>query len=587
MESKIDLTELFSSDEKFLEGIEEANKLIKEIPKYEGHLYDSAEKLYEFLTYDVKLSKLIERLYLYAHINSDLDMTNTKYQEYVGKVINLFNEISEFTSFATSELLEKDYDYFLSLVNDYPELAEFKINMKKLFRAKKYIKSKDEEKLISILTSSYGKPEDISELLINTDLSYGTIKDENGNDVELTNSNFSTYLESSNRDVRKAAFDKMYDEIKAHENTFGGIFGTEILNNNKLAKIRGFNSAREYSLYSNDIDNKIYDELIRGVHNNLDRFYEYYKFKKKVLGLDEMHLYDTYASIVKDFDKKYTYEEAKQIVLESLKPLGEEYQKLLERAFDENWIDSRIIKTKRSGAYCTHCYDTHPYVVLSYEGKVNDISTIVHELGHAMHSYYSISNNKYQDSDYSIFVAEVASQVNEILLTDYLLKNTDDKEEKKYLLDLMLQRFKATVLRQTMFAEFEDILHKLENNGEILTKDLITNEYYKLNELYFGKDVVVDDKIKYECFRIPHFYMNFYVYQYSTGYIAAMKIALDILNGKKGAVENYIEFLKLGSTKDPVTELKQANVDIENTKVYDEVFDVFEKRLNELRCLYE
>ncbi|MBE6148695.1 MAG: oligoendopeptidase F [Firmicutes bacterium] len=587
MQAKIDLSELFKSDNEFLKSLNKISKEIKKYAKFQGHLFDSPEMLYEFLVFDTSFSKELERIYIYAHINNDLDLSNNTYQDYLGRVMNIMNEVSEVSSFVVPEILEHDYSEFKEMIKKYPLLKEYNINIKNIFRNKKFIKSKEEEKLISILTSSYNKPEDISEMLINTDLDYGIIKDENGKDIHLTNSNYSTYLESSNRDVRKSAFKAMYNEIKAHENTFGSILATEVLNNNKLAKIRNFKSAREYSLYQNDVKNNIYDELIEGVHRSLPIFNKYYEFKQQILGLEDFHLYDTYANIVKEFDKKYSFEEAKDIILNATSILGKNYFEDLKRAFDENWIDSTILKTKRSGAYCTCAYVTHPYVVMSYEEKLNDISTLAHELGHAMHYYYAQKNNSYQDYGYSIFVAEVASQVNEIILTDYLLKNTTDKEEKKYLLDLILQRFKSTIIRQTMFAEFEDKLHNLEKEGNTLTKDLITSEYYELNKSYFGKNVTIDEDIKYECFRIPHFYYNFYVYQYATGYAAALKIASDIINGKENCLENYLKFLRLGSTKDPVSSLKVAGIDMTDSKIYEDVFKVFEERLNELRSLYE
>lgn len=587
MQAKIDLSELFKNDDAFIKKINKISKEIKKYSKYQGHLFDSAEKLYEFLSFDTELSKELERLYIYAHINNDLDLSDTKYQDYLGRVMNVLNDLSELSSFVVPEILEHDYNEFKAMMKICPALKQYNLNIKKIYRSKKFIKSKEEEKLISILTSSYDKPEDISEMLINTDLDYGVIKDEEEKDVHLTNSNYSTYIESANREVRKQAFEAMYKEIKAHENTFGSILATEILNNNKLAKIRGFNSSREFSLYQNEVKNNIYDELIEGVHRILPCFYKYYELKQDILGLKEFHLYDTYANIAKEYNKKYSFADAKYIVLNAIKSLGNTYYHDLEKAFDNSWIDSTILKTKRSGAYCTCAYVTHPYVVMSFEGKLNDISTLAHELGHAMHYYYAQKYNSYQDYGYSIFVAEVASQVNEIILTDYLLKNSKDKDEKKYLLDLILQRFKSTIIRQTMFAEFEDKLHKLESEGNILTKDLITDEYYKLNTLYFGKNVIVDEDIKYECFRIPHFYYNFYVYQYATGYAAAMKIATDIINNKPNALENYLKFLRLGSTKDPVSSLKVAGVDMTDSKIYDDIFKVFEQKLEELRSLYE
>ena len=587
MAGKIDLKELYPSDEEFLKSLETIKKDIENYQYFEGHLYDSAKNLYDFLEFDTKISKELEKLYTYAHINSDLDLSNTKYQEYVGKVLSLIEQIEEKTAFATPEILLKDYDYILNLIKLYPKLSEYRLMLKKIFRLKEITRTKEEEELINTLTTSYDKPEEISEMLINTDLKYGTIKDENNKEIELTNSNYSTYFESAYRNVRKSAFNAVYKEFKEHAHTFGTILNTEVINNNRIAKIRNFTSARDLSLFRNEVNPSIYDNLIKGVHNNLNRFFKYFDLKKDILGLDELHIYDTYANITKKYDKTYSYDDAKKIVLGSLAILGNNYISNLNKAFDNNWIDSTICKTKRSGAYATAAYTAHPYVVLSYEGKVNDISTLAHELGHAMHYQYAIQTNNFQYYNYSIFVAEVASQVNEILLTDYLFKKSNDTEEKKYLLDMMLQRFKATIVRQTMFAEYEQNIHNLEKDGVILTPERLEDEYYKLNELYFGKNVVVDNEIRYECYRIPHFYYDFYVYQYATGYAAAMKIANDILSGKEGAVEKYLDFLTLGSTKDPVESLKVAGVDIEDEKIYDEVFMVFENKLKALRSLYE
>lgn len=587
MESIINLKELYKNNEDFLKGLNSINTKIKQYKKYENHLFDSPEVLYDFLTFDTKINIELERLYLYAHINSDLDLSNDLYQEYTGKVLNLFNIISEYTSYVIPEILSHDYKEFLNFCKKNKKLNEYKLNIKSIFRNKKLTLSKEEEKLVTILTSNFNKPEEISELLINTDLYYGNIKDENNKEVLLTNSNYSTYLESKDRRVRKETFETLYKEFKMHENTFSSVLALEVANNNRIAKIRKFSSSRKLSLYHNEIDNNIYDKLIDGVSKNLNVFYKYYELKQKILNIKDFHLYDTFANITNNYDKTYSYEEAKDIILKSLSVLGKDYIKDLTKAFDNNWIDSRIIKTKRSGAYCTCAYCTHPYVVCSFEGKLNDISTIAHELGHAMHYYYAMNNNEYQNYNYSIFVAEVASQVNEIILTDYMLKNSTDKEEKKYLLDLILQRFKSTIVRQTMFAEYEDKIHNLENNGNILTKDLLESTYYELNKKYFGKNVIVDDEIKYECFRIPHFYYNFYVYQYATGYAAALKIADKLINKEPGALEGYLKFLKLGSTKDPVSSLKVAGVDIKDEKIYDDVFEIFNKKTEELRSLYE
>lgn len=587
MQEKVDLKDLFVSDKDFQKELASVNKKINKYKKYEGHLYDSPEKLYEFLEYDNNISKRIERLYLYAHINNDLDLTNKIYQEYLGEVTNLFNRINEITSYALPELLTNDYKVFAGMVKKYPKLKSYQFNMKKIFRSKKLIKSKEEEQLISLLKTSYSRPEMISELLINTDLDYGYIIDENQKQVKLTNSNFSTYLESNDPRVRKDAFDTFYKEIKAHENTFASILGTEIINNNRVAKLRNFKSAKALSLYQDEIKLEIFDNLIKSVTNNLPNFYKYYELKKDVLKLKELHIYDTYAPLTKEYNKKYSYDEAKKIILEALSSLGETYINDLKKAFDENWIDVNPQANKRDGGYCTCAYLTHPYIVVNFEKRLTDVSTLAHELGHAMHYYYAQKNNEYQDYNYSIFVAEVASQVNEIILTKYLLDNALDKEEKKYLLDQILQRFKATIIRQTMFAEFEDLIHTKEANGTILTKNFLEEEYYKLNKKYYGKDTIIDDNIKYECFRIPHFYYNFYVYQYATGYASAMKIANDIINRKDGALEKYLKFLSLGSTKDPINSLKVAGVDISDSEIYNDIFKTFNKYLKELRDLYE
>lgn len=587
MKEKIDLSALFKSDEDAKKELISLKKYAKNISNYEGKILSNPEMLYEYLEYDNEISKRLERLYLYAHINNDLDLTNENYNEMLGNVLNFLNELSEKESYVVPELLEKGFKFVKEYIKKFPKLKEYENNLKSIYRAKKYIKSKEEEKIITLLTSVYSKSEDASEMLLTTDMDFGTITNEQGKIVPLTISNFSTYLQSSNQNVRKEAFLKLYKEIKHYENTFNTIYTTKVMSNNKVAKLRGFTSARSLSLYSNDIKNDIYDNLINGIKNNLPKFYKYYDLKKKVLGLEKIHLYDTYANITKDFDKKYTYDEAKKLVISSLEVMGNSYVEVIKKAFSDNWIDVYPKKNKRDGGYCTCAYLAHPYVVINYEGKLDDVSTLIHELGHAMHYYYAQNFNTYEDYNYSIFVAEVASQVNEIILTNYMLNHTDNIEEKKYILDSILQRFKATMIRQTMFAHFEDNLHNKEMNGTVLTKELVQKEYLDLNKLYFGPNVEVDEDIKYECYRIPHFYYNFYVYQYATGYAAALKIANDIINKKDGALENYIKFLKLGSTLDPVKSLKVAGVDIQSPSLYDEVFEFFDEKRKELESLYE
>lgn len=587
MNEKIDLSALFKSDEEAKKELNSLTKYSKKITSYEGKLLSSPEKLYEYLEYDSNISKRLERLYLYAHINNDLDLTNENYNNMLGSVLNFINDLNEKESFVVPELLEKDFSVIKDFIKKFPKLKEYENELKSIYKAKKYIKSKEEEKLITLLTSVYSKSEDSSELLLTTDMDFGYITNEKGEKVKLTISNFSTYIKSSSQSVRLNAFENLYKEIAHYENTFNSIYTTKVMSNNKIAKIRGFKTARSLSLYCNNIKNDIYDNLINGIKNNLPVFYKYYDLKKKVLGLKELHIYDTYANITKGFDKTYSYDEAKNLVLSSLEVMGKDYVSTVKKAFDERWIDVLPKKNKKEGGYCTCAYLAHPYVVINYEGKLDDVSTLIHELGHAMHYYYAQNYNTYEDYNYSIFVAEVASQVNEIILTNYMLNHTDDVNEKKYILDSILQRFKATMVRQTMFAHFEDNIHNKEISGEVLTKELVQKEYLDLNKLYFGPNVVVDDYIKYECYRIPHFYYNFYVYQYATGYAAALKIANDIINKKAGSLESYIKFLKIGSKLDPVKSLKVAGVDMESPTLYDEVFAFCDKIRKELEDLYE
>ena len=587
MNEKIDLSALFKSDEEAKKELNALTKYSKKITSYEGKLLSSPEKLYEYLEYDSNISKRLERLYLYAHINNDLDLTNENYNNMLGSVLNFINDLNEKESFVVPELLEKDFSVIKDFIKKFPKLKEYENELKSIYKAKKYIKSKEEEKLIALLSSVYSKSEDSSELLLTTDMDFGYITNEKGEKVKLTISNFSTYIKSSSQSVRLNAFENLYKEIAHYENTFNSIYTTKVMSNNKIAKIRGFKTARSLSLYCNNIKNDIYDNLINGIKNNLPVFYKYYDLKKKVLGLKELHIYDTYANITKGFDKTYSYDEAKNLVLSSLEVMGKDYVSTVKKAFDERWIDVLPKKNKREGGYCTCAYLAHPYVVINYEGKLDDVSTLIHELGHAMHYYYAQNYNTYEDYNYSIFVAEVASQVNEIILTNYMLNHTDDVNEKKYILDSILQRFKATMVRQTMFAYFEDNIHNKEISGEVLTKELVQKEYLDLNKLYFGPNVVVDDYIKYECYRIPHFYYNFYVYQYATGYAAALKIANDIINKKAGSLESYIKFLKIGSKLDPVKSLKVAGVDMESPTLYDEVFAFCDKIRKELEDLYE
>lgn len=579
-EYKVDLTELFLNEEDFNNEI---NALFNKIDEFNNYKNKVFLNLYDLLELDTDISKRIERLFIYANINNDTDLSNDTYNKYYGNVIKLNKKYSEITSYIIPELMKYNYSDVENLYKKDKRLLNYEVLLKDIFRKKEYILSDKEEKIISKLSDVFNIPEDTFSKLTDVDLKFGSIKDENNKKIEITNSNYATYLESFDRKVRKNAFKTLYKGYENIINTNSELLAGEVKLHNSIASVRGYKSSLEASLINNNVYSSVYKTLLKVLNKKLDIIYKQWDIRKKVLNLKDLHLYDTYVPLVEGYDKKYSFDEAKDLVIKALKPLGDDYVNVLNRAFCDRWIDVYPTKNKRMGGYCTACYLTHPYVFLNFDGRFDEVSTIAHELGHAMHYYYAIENNSYQNYSYTIFVAEVASQVNELLLSYYMLDNANDIEEKLYIVDELIKRFKASVVRQTMFSEFELNIHEMEQNGEVLTKNLFCDEYYKLNKKYFGNNVILDEEIKYEWSRIPHFYYNFYVYQYATGYIAAMKIAKDIYDRKPNARENYIKFLGLGCTMDPVSSLKVADVDLCDESVYEEAFIQFDNTLD----LYE
>ena len=407
--------------------------------------------------------------------------------------------------------------------------------------------------------------------------------DEPSNKVHLTNSNYSNYLKSEDRRVRKEAFDSLYSSYNSYKNTFASLLRGNVKSNFFVSNTRKYNSPLEMSLYGDNIDKKLYTSLIEKVHNNLDIMKEYIKVRKNILKLDEVHMYDVYAPLVNNVSRSYTFEEARTLVLEALKPLGDQYISDLKGLFDSNCIDVYNNDNKRNGAYSWGCYDTLPYVLLNFEGKFYDVSTIAHELGHSMHSLYSVKNQDYHDYGYPIFLAEIASTVNEILLNKYCSLHAKTKEEKAYYLNNLLENFRTTLVRQTMFAEFELLIHDLEEKGEVLTDELLCNTYLNLNKKYFTDEAISDDLIKFEWARIPHFYTSFYVYKYATGIAVASSIVSDILSGKEGALDNYMKFLSSGGSNYPLEILKKVGIDIVNDDTIDKALSMFRETLEEFK----
>lgn len=584
-EYKWDLTAIYKTNDDWHKDLEKAKKEVKKINNYHNFL-DSATNLLEFLEFTNQLERLLNKLYYYAHLNYDTDTTNTKYQEMTTLITDVMTEYSELSAFIIPTFISKDYSLIEKYIKDLKELKDYEYNLKNIYRYKDHTLDEKTEKIISTLSNTISNAANIYEVLSDSDLTFGIIKDENGNDVELTHSNYVTYLQSSNRDVRKNAFNLMYDKYAEFKNTIAATYIGDIDTNIALAKIRNYPSAREASLFDDNVDTKIYDNLITTVSNNLEPLFEYYNLKKQILNLDEMHLYDIYADIVEVKDlNSFTFDEAKNMVVEALNVLGDDYINDLKKAFDQRWIDIYNNKGKRSGAYSSGFYDTYPYVLLNFEGKLDDVSTLAHELGHSMHTYYSCKNNSFQNSNYKIFVAEVASTVNELLLAKYLLKTLDDKDSKLYILNQLLDLFKGTIYRQTMFAEFERNIYQKREEKQALTNEILCDEYYKLNKKYFGNDIIIDDKIKYEWERIPHFYYDFYVYKYATGLSSACYIVDGILNNRENALKNYLKFLKTGGSMDPVDELKIAGVDIEKPEVIESAIKMFKDILEETKEL--
>ena len=586
LEDTWDLTYIYKNDDEFYGELKKVSESIDVVSKYRGKILESSKTLLNFLQESDELERKLYKLYYYAHLKLDQDTTNTFYQAMEGKITNLLQQYSVLTSFVVPELMKGDYQQVLSYIDEEKGLETYRFNLEELYRYQEHSLNEEQEKLLSHLSKSLGSASEAFESLTDSDITFPDLVID-GKKIELTESNYSTYLENTSRSVRKQAFTKLLGTYGSFKNTLASTFKNNVELLTSMARIKKFNSSLEASLYPDNISLDVYNGLIDTVNSKLNVLYKYYELKRKSLGLSKLHLYDIYAPMVKDFNKNYTFNEAKETVLEALSVLGDDYIKNLNKAFDERWIDIYNNKGKRTGAYSSGFYDTKPYLLLNFEGNYNDVTTLAHELGHSMHTYYSCNNQPYNLSSYNIFVAEVASTVNELLLVKYLLKRSEKKEEQLFLLNKLLELYKGTIYRQVMFAEFERDMHHAVEQGEVLTYDYLNENYYKLVQKYFGKNVVCDKLIENEWMRIPHFYYNFYVYKYAIGLSCATKIVDDILSGKENAIENYLSFLKTGGSMYPSDELKVANIDIHDENLYlnainafDEYIDSFTKILN-------
>ena len=554
------------------------------LQSYAGLLGQSAQKLYDYLHYNEKINSKVELLANYCMRKADEDTRNATYQAMTGKFMSIIVDLSAATSFETPEIMEITDGQLDAFYAEYPELERYRRYLTNLRRRKEHVLSPAEEKLLAAAGEMSDAPDTIYGMFADADITFPDAVDSQGKTYPLSQGTFVSYEESPDRVLRKSAYENMYQSFGKFKNTAAAMLNAQNKQLKFFAEARKYNSAFEASLDRTNVPTSVYLNLIEAVHKNLDKMHRYVRLRKKLLGVDELHFYDVYTSLVEGLDKKIPFAEAKQTVYDALAPLGEDYRKILKEGFENRWIDVYQNVGKRSGAYSAGAA-VHPYVLLNYSGTLDSQFTLAHEMGHALHSYLSNKHQNPVDADYVIFVAEVASTCNEALLMEYLLGKTTDKKERAYLINHFLEQFKGTLYRQTMFAEFELNIGRMAQEGKTLTADVLCSEYRRLNEMYFGPDMVVDDEIAMEWARIPHFYYNYYVFQYATGYSAAIALSRKILAEGESAVKDYIQFLSGGCSKSPIDLLKGAGVDMTAPEPVDQALQLFGELLDEMEAL--
>ncbi len=584
-EYKWRLEDIFPDNKRWEEEFQKLKELIKEVSKYQGKLGESANNLLHTLKLTDEISLLQERLFTYAYMRRDEDTANTTYQALSDKAQKISVEVSGALSFITPEILAIPDNQLASYIESNNELKHYKQAIAEIIRQKEHTLSKEEEQILALTEELAHAPSEIFNMLNNADLKFPTVKDENGEEVELTKSRYSQFMESKDRRVRLEAFTTLYSTYEKQKNTIAAIISANVKKDIFYSQIRKYPSALAASLSQDNVDVSVYENLITTIHESLPLLHRYMKIRKKLLGLDELHMYDLYVPMVKDVEIKITYDEAKEHVLQAVKPLGEEYISVFKEGLNNRWIDVYENEGKRGGAYSWGAYGTHPYVLLNHQDNVDSMFTLAHEMGHALHTYFSNANQSYTYAHYKIFVAEVASTLNEALLMDYMLKRAEDKNVKMYFINHYLEQFRTTVYRQVMFAEFEKLMHEAVEQGEALTTEWLNTNYYELNKKYYGSDVVVDQEISLEWARIPHFYMNFYVYKYATGFSAAQALTNKILNVGEEAVKRYLDFLKSGGSDYPLNLLKKAGVDLTTPEPIKQGLEIFSHLLDEMEQL--
>lgn len=585
-EYKWNIEAMYPDEAKVDKDLQTASQLANEVAEMQGHIMDSSVSLLKMLMIYSTTIRLIEKVFVYSHMRHDEDNANSKFTEMYGKTVSVYTDISATLSFVTPEILESTLEQIHKYIDEQPELETYRFMLEEIMLKKDHTLRKDQEFIMASLSEIVGCPDEIFTVLNDADLNFGMVNDENGMEKPLTHGSYIQFMESENREVRKNAYYSMYNKYKELNNTISSLYSYNVKADAVCSKLRNYESTLERALSSENIPTSVYSNLIDAVHKHLPSMHKYVKIRKKILGIEELKMYDIYRPLVKPLDKKYTFEEAVNIACEALSPLGEEYVNTLRNGIlNEKWVDIYENKGKTSGAYSFGSFDSYPYILMNFTGDLRDIFTLIHEGGHSMHSYYTRKTQPYIYADHSIFTAEVASTVNETLLIKYLLEHCDVPEEKKYLINFYIDEFKSTLFRQTMFAEFEKIVHEQVEQGESLSAEYLNKTYYDLNTEYFGPALSEDDMIQYEWSRIPHFYRSFYVYQYATGYSAANAIANRILTEGEPAVKDYLKFLTTGSSDYPIELLKIAGVDMSQETPVLSALDTFDSLVDELARL--
>lgn len=582
-----DLTTIYQSDDQFEKDFVSVEKTLPSLKKLSGTLTQGAAALLTATETMLTAARKLEKVYVYAQLKNDQDTSEDSYQAMYAKAQALAAQFGAATAWFDPELLKLNDKQMTSYYEAQPKLRDYKRLYDQTFAKRTHILSNEVEEVLAGADDIFSSGEKTFGVLDNTDLSFPTVTDENGYQVQLSQGVYGILLESTNRDVRRQAFQKLYEVYSQFQHTLAATLTTNVKNHNFKANVRQYHSALEAALSSTEIPVKVYDNLISEVNKHLDLLHRYVALRKHILGVDELHMYDLYTPLIGGKSPKYTFDESKKVALDALQVMGPQYVNHVKEEFNNRWIDVVENRYKRSGGYSSGTYDTNPFILLNWKDNLDNLYTLIHETGHSMHSYYASHNQPYQYGDYSIFVAEIASTTNENILTDYLLdKFKDDDKMKRYILNYYLDGFKGTVFRQTQFAEFEQYIHEQDAKGQPLTANFLDNYYRQLNQKYYGESVISDKEIGLEWSRIPHFYYNFYVYQYATGFAAASTLADNIVNGDAEHVEKYLNYLKSGSSDTPINVMKKAGVDMTQPEYLEKAFRIFEERLDEFEKLF-